>query len=318
MDKKYYIGVDLGGSFIKAGIVDEAGNIIADEKSETNSELGNIAIIDKICFIVNKLIDENKVDKKEIIGVGLGVPGLVDSQKGIAILSHNLNFNNFPISKKLETKLNLKVKISNDANVATLAETLYGAGKGYKNVVMLTLGTGVGGGAVVDGKLMQGVNGYGAEFGHTVIEYDGRQCSCGRKGCLEAYCSATALINQTKKAMLSNKNSQMWKIGDINLVDGKTPFNYQKSDKVAQEIVEKYINYLVCGLTNIANVFRPNIIVLGGGISNQKEGLYDALNEKLEKQIFGSEIVQSIKVVPAMLKNKAGILGAASLFFCKL
>lgn len=315
MDKKFYIGVDLGGSFIKAGIVDEAGNIIADEKTETQPELGNLAVIDKICLIVNKLVGDNKIEKQNIVGVGLGVPGLVDSERGVAILSHNLKFNNFLIAKKLQTKLNLKVKVSNDANVATLAETLYGAGKGYKNVVMLTLGTGVGGGAVVEGKLMQGFNGYGAEFGHTVIEYEGRQCSCGRKGCLEVYCSATALIKQTKQAMLNNKESEMWKIGDINLVDGKTAFIYQNKDKVAKQVVEEYINYLVCGITNIANVFRPNIIVLGGGISNQKEGLYDALNERLEKQIFGNGIVQSIKVVPALLRNKAGILGAAALFF---
>lgn len=315
MQNKLYIGVDLGGTFIKAGIVDKLGNIIADDKIETRPELGNLAVIDNICFIVNKLINDNKIVKDNIVGVGVGAPGLIDTENGVAVISHNLNFNNFPICQVLKTKLNLEVKVANDANVSTLAEALYGSGKNYKNVVMLTLGTGVGGGAVVDGKLMQGVSGYGAEFGHTVIEYEGRQCSCGRKGCLEAYCSATALINQTKLAMQKDKNTKMWQIGDINLVDGKTPFNYRNTDKAAQKIVEEYINYLVCGLTNIANVFRPNVIVLGGGVANQKEGLYDKLNERLEKQIFGNEIVETIKVVPATLKNKAGILGAAALFF---
>lgn len=315
MDKKLYVGVDLGGTFIKAGIVDEYGNIIADDKIETRPELGNLAVIDNICFVVNKLLNDNKIDKNKIVGVGVGAPGLIDTESGVAVISHNLNFNNFPISQILKTKLNLDVKVANDANVATLAEALYGAGKNYKNVVMITLGTGVGGGAVVDGKLMQGVSGYGAEFGHTVIEFDGRQCSCGRKGCLEAYCSATALIKQTKLAMQKDRNTKMWQIGDINLVDGKTPFNFKDVDKTAKKIIEEYIDYLVCGLTNIANVFRPNIIVLGGGVANQKEGLYDSLNEKLAKQIFGNEIIESIKVVPATLKNKAGILGSAALFF---
>ena len=315
MDKKLYVGVDLGGTFIKAGIVDEMGNILVDDKIETHPELGNLAVVDNICFIVNKIINDNKVDKQNIVGVGVGAPGLIDTENGIAVISHNLNFNNFPICQVLKSKLNLPVKVANDANVATLAEALYGSGKNYKNVVMITLGTGVGGGAVVDGKLMQGVSGYGAEFGHTVIEYDGRQCSCGRKGCLEAYCSATALIKQTKLAMQNNKNCKMWQIGDINLVDGKTAFNYRNTDKTAGNIVEEYINYLVCGLTNIANVFRPNIIILGGGVANQKDGLYDKLNEKLEKQIFGNQIVETIKVVPATLKNKAGILGSAALFF---
>ena len=315
MEEKYFIGVDLGGTFIKAGIVDKDGNIICDDKAETKPELGVLAIVDSVCVIVNKLIAEQKLQRSNIVGVGVGAPGLIDTKNGVAILSHNLNFNNFPLAETLSSKLNLPVKIANDANVATLAEALYGSGRGYKNVVMITLGTGVGGGAVVDGKLMQGVKGYGGEFGHTVIEYNGRQCSCGRKGCLEAYCSATALIKQTKEQMNKHKDSKMWHIGDINLVDGKTCFNYRESDKTANKIVEEYINYLVCGLTNIANVFRPNIIVLGGGVANQKEGLYEKVNAKLKEQIFGNEIVESIKVVPATLKNKAGILGAAALFF---
>jgi len=315
MDSKYYFGIDLGGTFIKAGVVDKNGNIIADDKVETKSELGNIAVVDNICTLFNKVLLDSKISKDQIVGVGVGAPGLIDSDNGIAVISHNLKFNNFELAKVLSKKLNLPIKIANDANVATLAEAWYGAGKGYNNVVLVTLGTGVGGGAVVNGKLMLGTKGFGAEFGHTVVEYNGRLCSCGRRGCLEAYCSATALIKQTKLAMKKNKQSKMWQIGDINLVDGKTPFNFKDVDLTAKKVVDSYIDYLACGLTNIANVFRPNIILLGGGIANQKEGLYDSLNQKISQQIFGNENVETIKIVPASLKNKAGILGAAALFF---
>ncbi|MBQ3047570.1 MAG: ROK family protein [Clostridia bacterium] len=315
MSNKYYFGIDLGGTFIKAGVVDQNGNIIADDKSETKSELGNIAVIDNICTLFNKVLKDSKIDKSDIVGVGVGAPGLIDTEKGIAIISHNLKFDNFEIASILSKKIGLPVKVANDANVATLAETLYGAGKGYNNVVLITLGTGVGGGAVVNGKLMLGTHGYGAEFGHTVVEYNGRICSCGRRGCLEAYCSATALIKQTKLAMKKNKQSKMWQICDINLVDGKTPFNFMQTDLTAKKIIDSYIDYLACGLTNIANVFRPEVILLSGGIANQKEGLYDNLNQKLIQQIFGNENVETIKILPANLKNKAGILGAAALFF---
>lgn len=313
-DSCLYIGIDLGGTFIKGGVVSNKGELLYKAQIETQANQGPNRILKNIITLINKLIKECPVKKEDIFGIGLGVPGIVDSKNGIAVCSHNLNFNNYPIAEKIEKEISIPVKIANDANLAVLGESLFGFSRGCKNVVMITLGTGVGGGAIIDGKMLEGNKSAGAEFGHSVIEYNGNQCSCGRKGCLESYVSATALIKNTKEEMLKNKNSKMWEIGSIDNVNGKTAFDYKDIDETAKIVVENYINYLSCGIVNIVNVFRPEVLVIGGGISNQGESLFVPLRKIVDKEMFAKNYTPNVKIVGSKLGNNAAVLGVVGLF----
>jgi glucokinase len=213
-----------------------------------------------------------------------------------------------------ERETGLPVKIANDANVAALGETKFGCGKAYNNTVMLTLGTGVGGGIIIDGKLFEGNRSAGAELGHSVIVAGGEQCTCGRKGCLEAYASATALIRDIKRAMLADKNSKMWEIGSLDNVTGKTAFDYKDCDQSAKTVVDSYIEKLGVGITNIANEFRPEAVILGGGVCAQGDNLIKPLQEFVNKEIFAGEKGPQVKILTATLGNSAGLLGAIALY----
>ena len=311
--RKYYVGIDLGGTFIKGGIVDDLGNILVSNKVPTESQKGDKAVALNISNLVKSLLKSANLTESDVVGVGIGVPGMIDSQNGLVIYSNNLDWYDFKIASEVERLTNLPVKIANDANVAALGETKFGCGKEYNNTVLVTLGTGVGGGIIIDGKLFEGNHGAGAELGHSVIMAGGEECTCGRKGCLEAYASATALIRDTKRAMLNNKDSKMWQIGTIENVDGKTAFDYMGIDETAKQVVDNYINALAVGLTNIANVFRPEVIMIGGGVSAQGESLVEPLQELLNKNIFAGSKGPQVKILTATLGNTAGLLGAAAL-----
>ena len=311
---KFFIGIDLGGTFIKGGIVSSFGEILFSDSVKTQADLGNEKVTKNICYLITSLLEKSKMKKEDIVGVGVGVPGIIDSANGIAVCSHNLHFDNFEIKNKIEKETKLTVKIANDANLALLGETLFGAAKDCKNVVMLTLGTGVGGGAIVDGILLEGNKSAGAEFGHFVIACNGNKCSCGRNGCLEAYSSATALIQKTKDEMLKNKTSEMWQVGNLEKVNGKTAFDYANEDKTAKGIVDWYLKHLACGITNLCNIFRPKVFIIGGGISNQGEALIKPLQQLVDKEIFASEYTPKSKIVTAKLGNNAGVLGSVGLF----
>ena len=312
-NKKYYIGIDLGGTFIKGGIADENGNLILKDKVPTESKEGNDKVVTNISSLCLNLMAQAKMDKSQIQGIGMGVPGLIDSQNGIVKYSNNLYFENFDIAGEVGKRTGLPVKIANDANVAALGETKFGSGKEYDNTVLLTLGTGVGGGVVIDGKLFEGNGSAGAELGHTVVAYGGEACGCGRVGCLEAYASATALIRDTKRAMEADKNSQMWEIGSTDAVTGKTAFDYMNTDKSAKSVVDNYIEMLGVGIVNLANIFRPQAIILGGGVCAEGERLVNPLQEKINKEIFAGPLGPQVKLLTATLKNDAGILGAVAL-----
>lgn len=311
---QYYIGIDLGGTFIKGGIVDENGKIIADDKIPTESEKGGGRVAANIASLVEKLLETTGVAKENVLGVGMGSPGMIDSKKGVVVFSGNLHWSHFPLAEETQKLLNLPVKVANDANVAALGETKFGCGKNYQNTILITLGTGVGGGVVIDGKLFEGYQSAGAELGHSVIVAGGEQCTCGRKGCLEAYASATALIRDTKRAMENNKNSKMWAIGSTEQVTGKTAFDYYDNDERAKAVVDNYIEKLGVGLTNLANEFRPEAIILGGGVCAQGDNLVKPLQAFLDKEIFAGEKGPQVKILTATLGNSAGILGAAALF----
>lgn len=312
--RKYYVGIDLGGTFIKGGIVDDLGRLLISDKVPTEREKGDRAVAENIARLANKLLADLNLGAEDACGIGIGVPGMVNSITGEVVYSNNLGWKDFKIAKTIEAITGLPVRIANDANVAALGETKFGCGKKYKTTVMLTLGTGVGGGIVLDGKLYEGNRSAGAELGHAVICMGGEKCTCGRRGCLEAYASATALIRDTKRAMESHPESKMWEIATLDTVDGATAFRTLDTDPTAKAVVDGYIRALACGIANLANEFRPEAIILGGGVCAEGERLTKPLQELVDAELFAGNDGPAVPILIAELANRAGILGAAALF----
>ena len=311
--KKYCFGIDVGGTFIKGAIVDSEGNIKVFEKIPTESERGKEQVVVNIKKLCDTLLEKSGLDKSDVTAIGMGVPGMIDSKRGAVIKSGNLRLSNFAIAEEVEHITGMPVKIANDANAAALGEYKFALDEKYQNIVLLTLGTGVGGGIVIDGKLYEGNRGAGAELGHSVIVMNGEPCTCGRRGCIEAYASATALIRETKKAMNAHKDSKLWEIGSTLNVNGKTAFDYSATDVYAKEVVDNYISALACYITNLANEFRPEAVILGGGVCAQGDSLIIPLREILKKEIFAGSAGPQVEILTAKLGNDAGCLGAAAL-----
>ncbi len=314
----YRIGVDLGGTNIVSAVVDEKYNIISKAGTPTLVSKGEEEIFDNIAKTVKEAVSKAGIAEDEIESIGVGTPGSVNKEKEVIEFANNLGFDNTPAYKLLRERTGFKkVYFDNDANCAALGESLAGAGKGYKNFVAVTLGTGVGSGIISDGKLVTGVNYTAGEMGHMVIVFNGEQCSCGRRGCWERYASATALIQQTRDAMVVNPFTKMWDIvkdGDIRNVNGKTAFDGMRAgDFTAQKVVEKYMGYLACGLVNIINTFQPEVLCVGGGIGNEKENLLAPVRKLVRAQTYSIHAERQTKIVPAELGNNAGIIGAAML-----
>lgn len=310
---KYYAGLDLGGTFVKGGIVDEKGNILITDKIPTGKERPYGEIAADMAELVKKLAAELRLPVAELAAVGIGSPGTIDSKNGVIYYSNNIAWNNVPLCSEIEKHLGKRVYVTNDANAAALGEAWCGAGRKYDSIVFITLGTGVGGGVIIDGKLFQGYRSAGAELGHAVIKMGGEPCTCGRRGCFEAYASATALIRQTKAAMKKHPESKLWELteGDIERVEGKTAFDgFALGDPTAKRVVSRYIKYLAEGLTNICNEFRPEAIVLGGGVCGAGDVLLKPLKRKVNRLIYGGTKYAPVKIVVASLGNDAGLVGA--------
>ena len=310
------IGIDIGGTSIKGAAVDSNGRVY--EKFTMpfiKGEPGEITIR-KLAEIVKEYIYAQSLEKK-IVGIGIGSPGTLDIKNGIVNYANNLGWNELHVADIMHEMLPYPIRLTNDANAASLGEAKFGAGKAYETIIMLTLGTGVGGGIIINGKLFEGNEGKGGELGHTVIVADGEPCTCGRNGCLEAYASATALIRETKKAMKLNKRSLMWKIcPDVDMVGGKVSFEAAKNgDETAIKVIDNYVKYLGEGILNFCNIFRPNVIVLSGGVANAGPFLFDKLNEYIKERNYGYKSTPEVKVVPAELGYDSGKIGAAALFF---
>ena len=313
--RKLYVGIDLGGTFIKGGIVDDLGRILVSDKVPTGAEGGAEAVAENIASLAKSLMASLNLSASDVVGIGIGVPGMINSRAGVVTYSNNLAWENFPISKRVEALTGLPVKIANDANVAALGEVKFGGGKSLENAIMITLGTGVGSGIVLGGTLYEGNDGAGAEIGHSAIIHGGELCTCGRRGCLEAYASATALIRDTKRAMEAHPESLMWQTAKTHdEVDGATAFKNKENDPAARDVVNNYIGYLAAGLTDIANIFRPEAIIIGGGVSAEGDALIIPLTEAISSQIFAGERGPKVAIKIAELGNKAGLLGAAALF----
>ena len=313
----HYIGIDIGGTSIKCGFVSKEGKIFHRFGFPIDHKENQVDTIKRLANLVLINIKEINKKKEDFAGIGIGCPGSINSITGVCCFSNNLGWLDLPIVEIMEKETHLKCKISNDANVAMLGEASFGAGRNFKNSVLLTLGTGVGGGLFLNGKLYEGNEGKGAELGHVIIEKDGYPCTCGLKGCFEAYASVTGLIRMSKEEMNKNKSSLMWDYvnKDINKVDGKTAFECaKKGDGSALKVVNKYEDYLTIGILNYCNIFRPEAIILGGGVSNQKEYLTDALLKKVKAHNYGFKGTPEVKILVSNLGNDAGLLGAAALF----
>ena len=314
----YYIGIDLGGTNIAAGIVDKDYRIIKKGSTPTLPDRAPNEIIRDMAALCERLTAEAGLTFDDVAYAGIASPGTANCDTGRIDYANNLPFLHFPISEILMSYIPVKkVYIENDANAAAWAEAIAGVAKDADHSVMITLGTGVGGGIVIDRKVYSGFNFAGAELGHMVIEYEGVPCSCGRRGCWEAYSSATGLIRMTREKMLETKDTVMWEMcgGSLENVSGKTAFAAMKKDDAAgKEVVDKYISYLACGICNIINIFKPEVLSIGGGICNEGDYLMKpllALTNGAQYGAAGGFKGTQIKI--AQLGNDAGIIGAAVL-----
>ena len=314
----YRLGIDLGGTNIVAGVVDKNYKIVAKAECKTAVPRPEADICDSMASVAVQAVEKAKISMDSIKSIGIGVPGAINPETGMVEYSANLFFHNWEIVKMMQERLNKKIVVENDANAAAYGEYLAGAAKGAKNALVITLGTGVGAGIIIDGKIYSGSNYAGAEMGHMVIVKDGKECACGRHGCWEAYASATGLINFTKDAILREKPdySYMLKLcdGDINNVNGMTAFKaMREGDELGKQVVDTYISYLSCGLVNAINIFQPDVLCLGGGISNEGEKLLAPLRTIIERERYTKHNNKQTLLCKCTLGNDAGIIGAAFL-----
>lgn len=316
----YRIGIDLGGTNIAAGIVDSNFKIIAKDSTPTVVNEGAERVAADISALCKKIAADNNISMSEIESIGIASPGIANNVDGVVEYANNLPFHKFPICSLVSQATGVaSVHVENDANAAAWGEAIAGAAKGTSSSVMITLGTGVGGGIIIDNKVYSGFNFAGAELGHIVIEHDGLPCSCGRKGCWEAYSSATGLINMTKKKIEEcNAAGIPTLMNDIvaekGKVSGVTAFKAMRAgDKAGAEVVDTYIKYLACGLINIINIFQPQVVSLGGGVSGEGQALIDMLLPLIRAEVYGQGVVPATELRIAQLGNDAGIVGAATL-----
>ncbi len=312
----YRIGVDLGGTNIATGVINEKNEIIGRGKVKTRAPRPAEAIFDSIKEAVDMAVVNAGIKYDEVISIGIGTPGSVNKDTGAIEFSNNLKFHNVPAKQMLEERFKKPVYLENDANAAALGEAVAGCGNGVKNFVAVTLGTGVGSGIIIDGKIYRGSNFCGGEMGHMVINVDGIPCNCGRKGCWEKYASATALVSQAVEAMQSNKDSLLWQTcdGDLNKVEGKSIFEaLDLGDNTAKAVVDKYLYYVAIGLANVINALQPEAVCIGGGISGQGEKILEPIRAIVKAERYSVYAEKQAAILQASLGNDAGIIGAALL-----
>ncbi len=307
----FYIGIDLGGTNIAAGIVDENGKLLTKDSVHTPLNVDYTVVVEEMVALSKKIVKDYRIDESDIKGVGIGCPGSIDYKKGSVAYSNNIKMYNAPISEEFRKHWNIPVALENDANAAAYGEYV-ACGEDARVFVAVTLGTGVGGGVIINGKVFTGSNGAGAELGHSTLIHNGLPCSCGKKGCWESYASATALVKQTKIAMEKHPESLMNKIAkERGKVNGRTAFDAAKQkDAVALYVVEKYLEYVADGIVSMVNIFQPDKVVISGGISNQGDYILKPIREYVEKYDY-NKLFKKVEISTAKLLNDAGIVGAA-------
>lgn len=312
---KYYIGVDLGGTNIVAGVVDENYKIISKASTKTKAPRPGEEICKDIVAIIMQATVACGISLSDVESIGIGTPGIANSEIGTIEYSCNLGFFNFEMVRIMREMIDLPVFIENDANAAAYGEFLAGSAKHARDAVCITLGTGVGGGIIIDGKIYSGFNFAGAELGHTVVDPNGPECGCGRKGCFEVFSSATGLIRMTREAVEINPDCLMAKMGEEEgKISGRLSFNAMRAGcPVAKEVCDKYIKYLALGITNMINIFQPDVLCIGGGVCNEGDALLLPVKEIVKKEVYTRNSPKNTEIVIASLGNDAGIIGAAFL-----
>ena len=310
---KYYGGIDLGGTNSKIGILDETGKLIFSAYVKTESSYGYEAIVKKLVDVLKTEIEKNNIDFNDFVSLGVGVPGPIIN-KSTVLMWANFDWpNNLNLAEAFKKELGRPVYVDNDVNVITLGEMWKGAAQGYKNVLGLAVGTGIGGGIIVDGKLVSGEHGAGGEVGHIKIEPNGKLCGCGQKGCWEAYASATGIIREAKSRLAVNKQNLLYEMTKGRDLEAKDVFDAaRKGDEFSIDIVDYEAEKLALGIGNLLSILDPEIVVVGGGVALAGDFLFDRVKEKLKDVVFPS-ILENLKIVTATLGNDAGILGAAYL-----
>ena len=312
----YYLGIDLGGTNIAAGIVDESYRLVAKTSRKTHVPCSDGEICEQLAQAATDTLKKAGLTLDDIPYIGIGSPGTVNRDSGIIEYANNLHFQNLPLRKLMEDRLHKKTVLENDANAAAYGEYKAGALRGAKNAVAITIGTGIGSGIIIDGKILAGFNFAGGEMGHMVIREGGRMCTCERAGCWEAYASATGLIRTTREIMEKNRDSALWALtnGKLENVDGRTAFQaMRQGDAAGKAVVEEYVADLACGLVNCINIFQPEILCIGGGVSNEGDPLMVPLKERVAKEIYSKYCSRQTVICRAQLGNDAGIVGAALL-----
>lgn len=312
---QYTIGIDLGGTTMTAGLVDEQFRIVGKITWATKLPRPAQDLEKALADLCRAVAKENKVDFSSVKYVGIGTPGSVNFTTGFVGYNTNFGYYDWNLGPDMEKLLGCKVYVENDANAAAFGEYIAGGAKGYKDAVVITLGTGIGSGIILGGKIVRGFNFAAGEMGHTVIVKGGRKCNCGRHGCWERYASARALTEDTKAAMQEHPDTLMWKlVQDLDHVNAKTSFDAMaKGDAVAKQVVENWMEYVGCGLANVVNTFEPEVICVGGGVSNQGEVLLGPVRAYVEKETHDITGGRVPEIRACELRNDAGVIGAAAL-----
>ena len=316
--KMYRIGIDFGGTNIAVGLVDEELKVVRKASLPTKKgERHPDEMVADMATLCRRLVEEQGIDFSKVASIGIASPGVVNSKTGVVEYYCGMEMNHYKMADLLSSLLDgyRPIYMENDANAAALGEVKAGAAKGANNALMITLGTGVGGGIVIDGKIYSGFNFAAAELGHTVIEKDGVPCACGRKGCWEKYSSASGLIRMTKEKMEERKDSLMWTLcPEIDKVSGRTAYDAaKKGDEAALEVVAKYQDYLAVGLANMVNIFQPEVLLIGGGVCGEGDYLLTPVNAQVMEEQYAKTSARKTKLAIAALGNDAGIVGAAAL-----
>lgn len=315
MGENLYIGIDLGGTNIAAGLVSEDGEVLGKVSIPTNAELGSEKIIEAIGKSCELLAEEIGFDRALLKAIGIGVPGMMNPDTGVVIFCPNLPIENVDLTETLSKEWGVPVYVNNDANCAALGEAHAGGAKDTSNAICITLGTGVGGGIIINNQIYSGFNGAAGEVGHILMTLDGRQCGCGRKGCWEAYASATGLVKTTREYMQKHPETAMWELveNDLNNVSSRTAFDaMRKDDEGGKAVVDLYVKHLAAGVIDLINIFQPEVLCIGGGISNVGEVLLQPLRKLVDEARYTRGVPQT-EIKRAQLGNDAGIVGAAML-----
>ena len=306
----YYVGIDVGGTGVKAGVVDESGRIIAKATIKTAVEKGADAVMEDMAEGAGQAVEKAGLTMEEIEAIGIGIPGVLDPATGIVPFCTNLGWHQVPVIERMHELTGRPIYVDNDATVAALAESVAGVSAGVKNSVFLTLGTGVGGGIVIDGKVYSGTHGVASELGHHITHMGGEKCTCGNRGCWERYASATALIRMGKEAAAAHPESALAKFTDLTAKD--VVDSAKAGDETALAVFDQYTEELALGMVNIINFLDPEIIAIGGGVSAAGEFLLEPIRQKLKKYVFYKDLPYS-EIKLATMGNDAGIVGAAML-----